>query len=187
MTPPLTSRIGRRGVLAALALGLGLSVSAAPDALAQGASLEYPVKAAYLAKFAPFVDWPPGALASDASPFNICVVGRDPFGVLLDRAVAGQKIGAHPIVARRLPRAEDATGCQVLYIVGSKEQPVVDALRTLRGAPVLTVTDQAHGDAQGVIHFVIRENRVRFYIDADSASQNGLKISSKLLSLAARR
>jgi len=51
-------------------------------------SLETAVKATYLYKFAPFVTWPqrPG-------PFVICVVGRDPFGPVLDQAVAGQRAG----------------------------------------------------------------------------------------------
>lgn len=48
---------------------------------------------------------------------------------------------------------------------------------------MLTVTDQAEG-AGGIVNFVLRENRVRFTIDPRAAAENGLAISSKLLSLA---
>lgn len=52
-------------------------------------------------------------------------------------------------------------------------------------ANVLTVgeTDQfaAHG---GVIQLILRDKQVRFEINVDAASQEGLKISSKLLALA---
>jgi hypothetical protein len=38
-----------------------------------------------------------------------------------------------------------------------------------------------------MVNFVLRDNRVRFEIDEISASQSGLMISSKLLSLAVPR
>ena len=41
-----------------------------------------------------------------------------------------------------------------------------------------------HGDAKGVVNFVIQDNRVRFEIDEDAAARTGIAISSKLLSLA---
>ena len=57
----------------------------------------------------------------------------------------------------------------------------------MRGAPVLTVTDDA-GDpaARGMIDFVLRDGRVRFRIDPRAAERSGLVISSKLLSLAVK-
>jgi hypothetical protein len=104
---------------------------------------------------------------------------------MLDRAVAGQKIGAHPIRVRRLGRGEKAAGCHILYLGGSKSEVIADGLAGVRGAPVLTVTDgPAAGDAHGVIHFVVRNRNVRFEIDDAEAARNGLNISSKLLSLA---
>jgi hypothetical protein len=35
-----------------------------------------------------------------------------------------------------------------------------------------------------VVHFVVKDKRVRFTIDDEAASLNGLKISSKLFNLA---
>jgi hypothetical protein len=50
---------------------------------------------------------------------------------------------------------------------------------------VLTVTDdQLHGPSTGIVNFIIANNRVRFDIDAEAATQNGLVISSKLMNLA---
>src|SRR5689334_7477550 len=59
-----------------------LAAGAPGRAAAQRPSLEYQVKAAYLAKFVPFVEWPPAALAPGA-PVNLCVAGDDPFGPAL--------------------------------------------------------------------------------------------------------
>lgn len=153
---------------------------------AEQPSLEYPVKATFLYKFAPFIGWPPAAFSSPTSPFNICVVGTDPFGPVLDRAVAGQQVGGHPVAVRRMAEvAGGAPGCHILYTVGSKTQAAAAVLAAVRGAPVLTVTDGAYGDGvHGVIHFVLDGARVRFDIDLKAAAANGLEVSSKLLSLA---
>jgi hypothetical protein len=73
-------------------------------------------------------------------------------------------------------------------VSGSLRQGVADALDKVRGAPVLTVTDGASDTgSRGMVNFVLRDNRVRFEIDEISASQSGLMISSKLLSLAVPR
>ena len=53
---------------------------------------DYAVKAAYLAKFALFVEWPEAAFDSSTSPVNLCVAGTDPFGTTLDRLVEGERI-----------------------------------------------------------------------------------------------
>ena len=147
------------------------------------ASLANPVKATYLYKFVPFVEWPPAAFASPAQPVVLCILGGDPFGAVLDQAVRGQKIGARPITVRRLARAEKADGCHVLYLSSPRAPAAADALQSAHGAPVLTVTDEAEG-AGGIVTFVLRDNRLRFMIDTQAAAANGLTISSKLLSLA---
>jgi hypothetical protein len=177
---------GRFGAAAALAVAafLGLFSSTA-RAQASGPALEYAVKANYLYKFGPFVSWPDGAFASGASPFNICVLGQDPFGRVLDDAVAGQAVGGHPIAVRRpAAGAYAAAGCHVVYVGRPHGKSVPDVLRTLRSVPVLTVTDQRNGGGSGIIHFVLRDGRVRFALDARAAQANGMTLSSKLQALA---
>jgi hypothetical protein len=155
--------------------------SAWPD----GSPLEYAVKATYLHKFAPFVEWPSPAAEFPDGNFTVCVVGGDPLGSLLDRAVNGQNVAGRPIVVRRLARVTGNPGCSVMYVIGSAAQSVADALAAVRGMPVLTVTDGASDPAaEGIINFVIADDRVRFDIDNTAAVADGLTISSKLLSLA---
>ena len=147
-------------------------------------ALEKEVKATYLYKLAPFVEWPPRAFPSSNAPVTICVVGDDPFGPMLDQAVEGKTRGARPIVARRLERASPEAGCQIVYIAGSRQQSVADALHALEGAPVLTVTDAEPAERRGMVNFVRQDNRIRFEIDEAAASQCGVTISAKLLELA---
>ena len=59
-------------------------------------------------------------------------------------------------------------------------------LDAARGSPVLTITDvPAVSRTKGIINLIVVDNRVRFEIDLQSAAENGLNISSKLLDLAA--
>ena len=160
-------------------------VLCAPLAATQSDSVEYAVKATYLYKFAPFVEWPRGTFPSPTSPVTLCIVGDDPFGATLDRALAGQSVGQRPIELRRRRTAERDSGCHIMYIAGSAAQSVTEALAVVRGTPVLTITNSVReGRAKGIIHFVIAENRVRFEIDDYAAAQSGLAISSKVLALA---
>lgn len=150
---------------------------------AAGDDLELAVKAAYLTKFGDFVEWPPEN--TPAAGFNLCVVGSQPFGDLIDRAARGQTVHAHPIVLQRLPTLDDPTVCQLAFIAESSPDAVARTLRQVRGYPVLTVTDrQQTADSRGIINFVIQAGRLRFAIDRGAATANHLVISSKLLDLA---
>src|SRR4051794_40453722 len=93
---------------------IGLGLLGADAAAAAPADAE--TKAAYLARLAPFVIWPPGVFASASTPLVICVQGDDPFGDALDRAAAGQTVGVHPVVVRRVPRLAPGSDCQVAYL-----------------------------------------------------------------------
>ncbi len=154
------------------------------SAKAQGPGLEYAVKANYLYKLGPFVVWPTGAFAGPDAPFNVCVVGSDPFGKALDDAVRGQTVGGHPVAVRRLQQVTKETDCHVLYLGRAGAQRPAEVLRLLRDAPVLTVTDQQQGVEGGIVHFVLQSGRVRFAIDPQAAQASGLVFSSKLLGLA---
>ena len=148
-------------------------------------ALSLAVRAAFLYKFEPFVAWPPQAFATPDSPFNLCVIGDDPFGPLLDRVVDGQKTAGHAVAIVRLKTVSPDAHCQMLYIAAADAGAAHQAEAAVAGAPILTVTDGvADPSAKGMINFVIADNRVRFEIDASAAKRSGLDISSKLLSLA---
>jgi hypothetical protein len=141
-------------------------------------SLEYAVKAAYLTKFVPFIEWPDNVFASASTPVTICILGADPFGGTIDKTAGGGG-GLRPLAIRRIASADAANGCQLVY-AGDVGTTTLDALA---GKPVVTVTDSGI-PAHGVISFVMVDNHVRFDIDDAAAAKNGIRISSKLLELA---
>jgi hypothetical protein len=147
-------------------------------------SLEYAVKAAYLPKFIPFINWPDGAFAGPTTPLTICILGPDKFEGKLDQVAAGMRFGEHPVQVRHLSGPDPSANCQLIFLpAGSDLALVQGTLDAMRGRPVVTVTDSGL-KARGIISFVIQDNHVRFDINEAMAAQGGLSISSKLLGLA---
>jgi hypothetical protein len=161
----------------------GLVISTFFDNLALAdESLEYGVKAAFLYKFGSYVEWPATAFASPTSPLNLCIMGNvDDFGATLEKVIGKESINGRGVIVRQIKSVERDNGCHILYIDASESRHAGQIVETVRGSHVLTVSDAG---SAGIIDFVISNNRVRFNIDDEAAAQNGLVISSKLLSVA---
>jgi hypothetical protein len=143
---------------------------------------EYQVKAVFLFNFTHFVEWPAAALSAPNQPFGICILGEDPFGTRLDEAVRGEQINQHPISVRRLRTADDAGGCQILYISRSEVAHMPAILTALDHRSLLTVADMDRGAERGVmIELATENNRIRLRINVEAARAAGLTISSNLL------
>lgn len=169
-----------RRPLAVLLLGAGPALA---PARAQEPS-EYQVKGVYLLKFLDYVEGFRIPGAPGGTPFTVGILGEDPFEGLLDQLLQHRAFQGRPMVLRRFKRAEEVRDVQLLYLGPAEPGRWNQALAGLRNQGILTVAD---GDGQrgAVITFVLRTNKVRFDIDVEAASQAGLKLSSKLLSLAA--
>jgi hypothetical protein len=147
---------------------------------------EYQVKAAYLTDLGRYVEkWSARANPSPDEPFDLCVLGQDPFGSTLDAAVKGEKIGGSPLEAKRISHPQDALGCRILFIGSTEESQLRAIIAALGTAPVLTVADLPDFVKQGgMIQFVLDGNHVNFEINIAAAQRAGLKLSSELLKVA---
>ena len=123
---------------------------------------------------------------SQVDEFPICVLGRDPFGTALDATISGEKINGSHVVARRIPKVEEAGSCRVLFLSSSEDKQLKDILSSVGKLNVLTVSDLPRFIQQGgMVQFVMADRRVRFEINLAAAQQAGLKLSSELLKVAA--
>ena len=173
----------RRGWLCVVLLG----VMPATLLRAQSAKpSEYEVKAAYLHNFGKFVRWPESATAEGQS-FSICVLGKDPFGKILDTILEGASWQGKPVAAKRIAAVEDAAACNLLFVSSSESERLGQILSALGKRPILTVSDAPQFSRRGgAIEFVLSENRVRFEVNAGAAEKAGLDINSQLLKIATR-
>lgn len=155
-------------------------LAASPAAMQQlpDASL----RAAFLFNFARYTEWPAAALAP-AATLTICTDDAAVFAALKD-AVVGKSINDHPLAARQISGTE-TKGCHVAYL---RRLPVADARRLAPGlaaSNVLSVVDSADVlHAGAVAQFFIEDRRLRFAVHLPHATNAGLQMSSRLLSLA---
>ena len=146
---------------------------------------EYQIKAAYLYNFGKFVNWP--ADVATASEFDVCVLGSDPFGPLLDATVSDSTINGKRVIAKRIARAQNAADCRVVFLATSESQRLSSDLAVLSKLHVLTVSDNPHFlERGGMIQFVFEGDRVRFEVNLTAAQEAGLTLSSELLKVASK-
>jgi hypothetical protein len=142
------------------------------------------VKAAYLFRFAQYVEWP---VQPAAVPFVIAVSGADDVAAHLERLLPGMSVNGHRVVVRKVARAQDLGGVHILFVGAD----AFARTRTLRAQaverPILIVTDHERGlDGGGVINFIEVDRNLRFEISLNAADRSGLKINAALLAVAAR-
>lgn len=145
---------------------------------------EYRLKAAFIQKFAKFIDWPKDAFSSPSSPIKIGVLGDTPMSeeisLIAGRYVAGRKLE----VIRDYDLDEDGS-VHILFIGESESRSYRKNFKRLGNQPVLTIGESRKFCLQGgVINLFLAQNKMRFEINQGQAEKLGLNISSKLLRLA---
>jgi hypothetical protein len=163
---------------------LALSLAGICSPAQEAHPTEFQVKAAYLYNFGKFVRWQVGRSASSDS-VDICVLGKDPFGAILDATVAGESIDARKIAVKRISRAQDAAPCNILFVSSSEENRLDAVLATVRHFGSLTVSDIPHfAERGGVIEFVMQQGKIRFEVNREAGERSHLVLSSELLKVA---
>ena len=172
----------RRSLILVLAIAVPLCHAADESALA----IQQRIKAAFLYKFAAYVEWPSGVFAQTDAPIVIGVAGADAIARELEQAAVGRKTAGRPVIVRRIARGEPvADCCQILFIGTGEPARVEELLSHTQGRPVLTVTEVAAQHPKGsIINFLAAEDRIRFDISREAAERNGLQLRSQLLSVA---
>jgi hypothetical protein len=147
---------------------------------------EYQVKAAFLYNFAKFVEWPSHSFSASNAPITIGVLGKNPFGGELERMAKNKVLNGRPLLVESLASSTDPAlkHCQIVFIQPMDKNRISDVLTALKDKPTLTVSE-SDGFMQcgGMINFVMDGKKVRFEINDTAATQAGLRISSKLISL----
>lgn len=145
---------------------------------------EASIKAAYLYKFAAYVDWPEDALAASRA-FVIGVMDAEDVAQELERFVPGRSVRDRPVEVRRLHEGGSTEGLHVLF-VGARAD-VRAALRGSQQPGLLVVTDNPRGLELGsAINFVLAGEHLGFEVSLESAQRHGLRISSRMLNVARR-
>lgn len=157
------------------------SIPAATPAL----GMERKVKAAFLYKFLGYTEFPASAFAEPGSPLVIGVLGADELVPELARVVSARTVHGRAIAVKAIREHDPLAGVHLLFVGGSEDGRVRSALKAAQPVPMLTVTEAENGLRQGsVINFKIIHERVRFDISLAAADKHGVRLSSRLLTVA---
>ncbi len=154
--------------------------------LGQTIDREYKLKAAYLYKFATYIEWPERAFQDADSPFVIGVLGPDLVGGDLRKIAKVKRIAGRRIEVRNYEQPQEIGQCHILFLpkgLADGKQRV--AVKSLSGRHILFVGEDAdflkHG---GVVDFVVRENRIQIHISQPAYEREELEVSAQLLRIA---
>ncbi len=153
--------------------------------IASGAQEQVPaaLKAAFLYNFAKFAEWP--AESDLAGPITLCVLDDRGAEDALALLVKGASINGRPVTVARSIARDRLRSCHLLYIAAGDTATVDAIVGELKGTPVLTVSAgerfARHG---GIVGLLLEGNKIRFAINPVTAQRAGVRLSSRLLSLA---
>ena len=167
----------------------GVPAANAADPIKQLESLPAPervrmIKASFIYNFARFTNWPDRAFGSPGAPLRFCILGTDASGPTLE-AIEGKRVRGREIVIDRPLWVREAKKCHVLFVGASARTRTADILRFLKREPVLTVGDtEGFAELGGGIGMRRDGNNIKFDINPIAVQNAGLRMSSRLLSLA---
>lgn len=171
-----------------LLLCLAIIWGVTPASAAQTNSLQVlkeqsAIRVAHLLNTFKFVTWPENAVKSDS--FVLCVLGDNPFGSSLYDVDGEQTVRSKPVRVVVDIAPHFAKYCHAVYISNSESYKLLERLKGLKGLPLLTVSDvEGFADAGGMVELrYTRDNKVLIRGNPKAAEAEGLRISSKLLTL----
>jgi len=155
----------------------------ASNSCAASVPKEYQIKAVFLYNLANFVRWP-ATVFNGQEPFQICILGNDPFGEVLDYTVESQEARGQPFKVKRFSKAARLESCHIVFISQSEEDHLHNILDMLTPNPILTVSDiDDFSRKGGMIEFFKYKNKIRLSINIDILEEAKLKADANLLKL----
>ncbi|MES2822390.1 MAG: YfiR family protein [Pseudomonadota bacterium] len=145
---------------------------------------ETQIKAAYLSKFAAYVEWPASAFSDPDTPITIGVMGAEEIAKELHYITKERTVNDRVVQVKSLELGDSLTDVQILYVGQQDEVRLKRLLESLQSMPILTITASPVRYAGSVINFIPVANHIRFEVSVTQAEQKSLKISARLLSVA---
>jgi hypothetical protein len=162
-----------------------LWVACAPMALAQHTHSEHAVKSAFIYRFTAYVEWPGDCL--DPERFTIAVLGDASVAETLQRLTLGRALLNRPVQVRQVTSPAEARNAQVMFIGRNRPADLRRLLAPMASHCALVISDELGGLESGsTVNFLMADNRLRFEVSLPAARRARLKISSEMLSVAAR-
>lgn len=149
---------------------------------------EYFRKAALFRVFSQHIEWPKNSGVDDRSkPFVIGIIGKDPFGGILEKAYLQTdiKIKDKSVEIRYISKMQEIEGCHILFITKSVGKELAEIITITRKKPILTIGERKGVAEKGILfNLYLSKGQIHFEINAVALRESGLIVDSQLLSVA---
>jgi hypothetical protein len=155
----------------------GALFSSIPRLCAQSRD-ESAVRAAYVFNLIRYVDWPP-----DKRQLDIGIVGSSSAGDLMQSMLNGRTTDLHTIRVLQSPTGDELQQCGIVYIADQSSAAL--QIGRLKNKTALTIGEsESFVRDGGMVALVKVGDHIQIYINLEAAQRAGVKISSRVLSLA---
>lgn len=138
------------------------------------------VKTAIVYKITKFVTWP-----KKKQSLTLCIMGEGSINSELTKINRKSSMGRRLSVTHKDLNAPVDKLCDILYIHSIDQASSSKMTRSLKGKPILTISDsRSFAEQGGLIGLARKGKKISFTINKSSVDASGLKISSQLKSLA---
>ena len=142
---------------------------------------ELSVKAAFVVNFVRLITWPQDQPEQE---LVVCALSNSEFLEEVRSALSGKQIGGSS-VAVKIDPAPDSARCRVLVLDTSDYRAARPLLKTLTGAPILTIGNgSGFVDIGSMFELTLEDRRVQFNASLKVIQQSKLNVSARLLRLA---
>lgn len=142
------------------------------------------IEAAFLVQFSKYVTWPESVFSGPDTPIVVGILGRDPFGSVLDQIALKSRVNGRTVEVRRFDGLNSVKESHILFVASSQTGRMDKIMDAIGCTPVLLVGESKDFLRFGIINFVMVDNKIRFNISRENCQKAGLKLSSKLLQVA---
>jgi hypothetical protein len=145
--------------------------------LADDSSIEYKIKAGYLYNTTKFITWN----LVDTNVANVCIVGEDPFGKIIDPIKNRLGPESLPIKLFRYKSLENLANqphCHIIFVSSS----IKDSLNQPNFDNTLVVGESDDFiERGGMIGLINRQKKIKLQCNLERINKAGLRISAKLI------
>jgi len=145
--------------------------------------------ASYVVFFARYIEWPKEAFPSRDTPYQVCILGVDPLGSVLDTKLSSKEVNDRRFRIRRIKSGnlEAIPDCHILIVGGSEAATIKEIFGAIDNLSVLTISDiDGFAASGGMIGFVGTGRAMSMQLNRTMLDRGRLKVGDRLLRLGGR-
>jgi uncharacterized protein DUF4154 len=139
-------------------------------------------KSVFIYNFTKHFEWP---VSYRTGNFVIGVLGNPVIISELENVTSGKKAGSQLIAVEKYKDISEIGKCHILFLPSNKSKDIAAVIQKIGTNPTLLVSEKDGLAKSGsAINFIIKDGKIKFELNKNTVTKQGLKISSYLETLA---